>query len=1118
VDEAHERSLNIDFILGILKTLLVRRRNLKIVITSATIDTEKFSRAFNDAPIIVVSGRLYPVEVRYAPVDPELEEGGDWTYIDAAVQAADELREERRHGDILIFMPSEADIRETCDLLTARSEPGDVVLPLFARLTGDEQRRVFQSASGRKIVVATNVAETSVTIPGIRYVIDAGLARISRYNPRTRTLNLPIAPVSRSSADQRKGRCGRTANGVCIRLYSREDYDNRPLYTPPEIIRSNLAEVILRMLALNIGDAATFPFIDPPDSKSIRDGYEMLQELGAVVPKEKGRGFQLTEQGRLMARMPVDPRISRMLLEAEKEGCVREVAVIAAALSIQDPREWPAEKLEEARHAQELFRHPASDFLTLLNIWDRYREAWDVYKTQNRLRRFCREHFLSYRRMREWADLHGQVLEVLRELGMGKADLREKSDYQLLYGGIHRSILAGYLSNIAVKKEKNFYNAARGREAMLFPGSGLFNRGSDWIVAAEMVETTRLFARTAAHIESDWIESLGGDLCRNTYSNPHWERKRGEVTASEQVSLYGLVIVAARSVSYGPINPKEAAKIFICQALVEGDVERPLPFLRHNLDLAEKVSGIEDKLRRRDLLASEEAMMDFYEKRLCGVYDIRTLQKRIREKGRDDFLRMSEEDLLQYRLEESDLALYPDNLALGKWNFQLLYRFAPQQADDGVTIEVPQRLASYVPAPATDWLVPGLLAEKITLLLKGLPKGYRKQLLPLAGTVETIVNEMPRAEGSLLSTLSAFIHQRFEVDIPASAWNPDGLPDYLKMRFAVTDAKGRELASGRDLHVLQETVVEDLDAQVFEKMRARFERKGITRWDFGDLPEILPIGEKGHQAFAFPALGKDADEAAVNLRLFRSAREAQLSHRQGVIALFAMRFPKELKALRSNLSLSKEMKTAAVYFGGEKAVENAIFERTLRHLFDVSVRSESEFLDHAKAAASRVLPMGQKMLQEVQPVVVAYHNTRSALREMDEANRSNHAARSFLHAMHGELDRLVPRDFLVSVDNERLRQLPRYLEALVVRAESGLLHLEKDHEKSKKVEIFATALEKLQKDLTVFSSTDKVKTVAEFGRMIEEYRISVFAQKVKTAIPVSPKRLEAKLREIERMI
>lgn len=1116
VDEAHERSLNIDFILGILRSLLRKRHDLRVVITSATIDTEKFSRAFDDAPIIEVSGRLYPVEVRYAPLDPEKEESGDWTFVDAAAGAVDEILHESRGGDILVFMPTEADIRETCDILAARKGREDLaVLPLFARLTWNEQRRVFQPAKNRKVIVATNVAETSITIPGIRYVVDTGLARISRYNPRTRTLNLPVSPVSRSSADQRKGRCGRVQNGICIRLYGEEDYEARPLYTPPEILRSNLAEVILRMLALNIGDVASFPFIDPPDPKSIRDGFETLRELGGIAPREGGSGFRLTDRGRLMARMPIDPRIARMILEAEKEGCLKEVAVIASALSIQDPREWPAEKLEEARRMHEPFKHPASDFMTLLNIWDRFHETWTALKTQNRMRAFCREHFLSFRRMREWIDLHGQISEILEELGLSAGEpQKEMPDHRTLYGGIHRAILSGCLSNITLKKEKNLYIAARGREAMIFPGSTLFNRGSDWIVAAEMVETSRLFARVAAHIESEWLEPLGGDLCRYTYSNAHWERKRGEVVASEQVTLFGLVIVPSRHVSYGRIDPGEAAKIFIRRALVEGDVERPLPFLRHNLDLIERVSRMEDKLRRRDILVGEEVLESFYETRLAGVFDIRTLQKLVREKG-DGFLRMEEDDLLVSRPGEDELALFPEKLPLGTLNLPLAYRFDPRESDDGVTLKIPQRLVPLVSAPAVDWAVPGLLKEKITLLLKGLPKTYRKRLLPLAGTAEAVLAGMPKGEGSLPAALSTFIYRKFGVDIPASAWNQEALPDHLRMRLAVVDQKGREITAGRDIGILREEAVEDAGTRGFEKARSRWEKKGLARWDFGDLPEVIPLGEEGRSGVAFPGL--EAGEDGVNLRLFKSFQEAAESHRRGVIALFSLQAAKDLKVLRRQLTLPAEMKPWAVYFGGAEDLEEALCERTLLGLFNASVREEKTFRHLSESAAANLLPRGQEVIGEVKPLLRAYHKARQSLQDMEQANRSGRTALRFLNDMRAELDRLVPRDFMKLYEKDRLRDLPRYLEAVLLRAESGLLHMEKDRERAEKIRIFADRIEGLREGLTPHSSEEKRRAVEDYQWMIEEYRISVFAQRLKTAFPVSPKRLEERFREIERM-
>jgi ATP-dependent helicase HrpA len=530
VDEAHERSLNIDFILGILKNILLRRRDLRVVITSATIDTEKFSRTFDNAPIIEVSGRLFPVEVRYDPLDRDLEEKGETTHIDAAVRTVEELTGRRRPGDILIFMPTERDIRETRELLNGRLREEAAILPLFSRLTRSEQERVFQPLNLRKIVIATNVAETSLTIPGIRYVIDTGLARISQYNPRSRTAGLPVRAISRSSADQRKGRCGRVENGICIRLFTEEDYLGRPLYTSPEILRANLAGVILRMLSLGLGNIDSFPFIDRPAPKSVRDGIDILLELGAIEREEnesrrKTDPWRLTERGRIMARLPIDPRIARMILEAKKEGCLPEILIIASALSIQDPRERPAEKEAQADQMHALFKDPASDFVSLLKIWQRCRDAGDSTKTQNRIRRFCREHFLSYRRIREWRDVHDQLRTILTEQKFLPAKLpATQIEGVEIYAAIHRSVLSGYLGHIAAKKEKNLYTATQGRQAMIFPGSGLFNRAGNWIVAAEMVETSRLFARTAANIESAWLEELGGELCRYTYSAPHWEK------------------------------------------------------------------------------------------------------------------------------------------------------------------------------------------------------------------------------------------------------------------------------------------------------------------------------------------------------------------------------------------------------------------------------------------------------------------------------------------------------------------------------------------------------------------------------------------------------------------
>jgi ATP-dependent helicase HrpA len=1122
VDEAHERSLNIDFILGILKNILRRRRDLRVVITSATIDTEKFSRAFDNAPIIEVSGRVYPVEVRYDPLDRDLEEKEEITHIDAAVRAVEELSGRRRPGDILIFMPTERDIRETRELLNGRLREEAAILPLFSRLTRSEQERVFQSTHLRKIVIATNVAETSLTIPGIRYVIDTGLARISQYNPRSRTAGLPVRAISRSSADQRKGRCGRVENGICIRLFTEEDYLGRPFYTSPEILRANLAGVILRMLSLGLGDIDAFPFIDPPAPKSVRDGIDILLELGAIEREEnesrrKTDPWRLTERGRIMARLPIDPRIARMILEAKKEGCLQEILIIAAVLSIQDPRERPVEKEAQADQIHALFKDPASDFVSLLKIWQRCHDAGDSPKTQNRIRRFCREHFLSYRRIREWRDVHDQLRTILTEQKFisTKLPATQKEGVEL-YAAIHRSILSGYLGHIAVKKEKNLYTATQGRQAMIFPGSGLFNRAGNWIVAAEMVETSRLFARTAANIESDWLEELGGELCRRTYSAPHWEKNRGEVIASEQVTLFGLIIVPDRSVSYGRIDPAEASRIFIRSALVEGEVQRPLPFLVHNQALIEKIAGMEKKVRRHDLLIGEEEMAQFYEKRIPGIFDIRTLQRMVRDRGDDAFLRMREEDLLIQSPDSAEIALFPEAVSTGRWRLDCVYRYEPGKPEDGVTLKIPVQAAPSVPAAALDWAVPGLLREKIAALLRGLPKEYRKKLLPLAGTCDVILAQMPR-EGALLTALGRFLYERFGVNIPADRWPLDGLEEHLKLRFSVVDGKDRELAAGRDIAILEKGFVDPEESLAFAKARKTWERNGLTTWDFGNLPRQISLRDGGaHAPPAFPALA--ADETGVGIRLFRSANEALLSHRKGVRVLLALRFHEDLRHLRKTVAPTGDLKIWAAAFGGVKPLENALVEKVMTDLFDADVRTEADFLQHAERVRPEILPRGLSVVRLAGPPLKTLYEAAEQLRNLEISSRGNRPLSAFLAELRDELTRLLPPDFLVCYDEERLNHIGRYLRALAIRAERGAVHLQKALERGKEIKELEDWRETTLKELPAYASEEKRRVLDDFGWMIEEYKVSLFAQELKTAIPISRKRIDARMAEIQRML
>lgn len=1106
IDEAHERSLNIDFLLGILKSLVPARPELKVVIASATLDTEKFSAAFGDAPVVRVTGRLYPIDVEYLPLDPALEEQGETTYVDMALLAVDSLQRKKRKGDILIFMPTEEDILESCERLKGRQYPATEVLPLFARLPASEQGRVY-SVKGRKIVVATNVAETSLTIPGIRYVVDTGLARIPRYLPATRTTSLAIGAISRSSADQRKGRCGRVQHGVCIRLYSEEDYESRPLFTPPEIQRSNLAEVILRMLFLRLGSPALFPFLDPPGARSIKDGFGVLVELGAVT--RKGKDHKLTPKGRLMAGMPLDPRISRMVIEASKEGCLEEVAVVAAALSIQDPRERPLEKALQADQMHAPFKDPDSDFLTLLRIWKRYHREWESLKTQNRMRRFCKENFLSYARMREWVHTHDQIRAILREQRIAEQAQGDSP----LYGRVHRAVLSGFLSNIALRKEKSLYLAARGQEVMLHPGSTLFKKAPPWIVAAEIVKTSRLFARTSARINPEWLESLGGDLCRSLYSDPYWDRERGEVRAFEQVRLFGLPIVSRRPVSYGSINPEQSHWIFVNTALVEGDMERPPPFLKHNQDLVAKISAMEDKLRRRDILIGDQAIAAFYSQRLKGVSDVRTLRKMIRNSGGDGFLRLKEEDLMHYHPEEDELAQYPDRFDLGDRTYPCTYAFAPGKDEDGLTVKIPAGLLSKIPAGRLDWGVPGLLREKVTALVKSLPKRYRKQLVPVSQTVEEIVQNMEQGEDSLLNTLSAFVYRRYGVDIPASAWAQVEVPEHLKLRVAVVDHTGKALESGREIHLLRplETTGHIYESSAaWKACKERWERNGLTGWDFGELPESLPLEE---HLIAYPALAPD--ENSLSLRLFQNQEKAVASHRKGVRWLLERLLRKNLKYLKRNLALPGEAAARARYLGGVAALEEKMLQRLLVRFFEQNLRSAGEIEDYAVKVNPLIMERGLALRDHVCRILESIGELQTALDAMRRSNDKE--AQLALKILH-ELEALLPPNFLDLYDADRLAQVPRYLKAMRIRAQRGAYNAEKHRRKSAQIDEFAIWLEQCRENLAPHASKEKREGLETFRWMVEEYKVSVFAQELKTAFPVSAKRLEEKKKQLERMV
>lgn len=1123
IDEAHERSLNIDFLLGHLLHLRERRPDLKIIITSATIDPQAFSKAFGGAPVMEVSGRTYPVEVIYRPLDQGLEEEGELTSIEAAVAVADEIVQSRTGGDILLFMPGERDIREVRDLIEARRWPHCEVLPLFGRLSGEDQQRVFQSSQRRKIIIATNIAETSLTIPGIRFVIDTGTARISRFSPHTRTQRLPVEPISQSSADQRKGRCGRVSEGVCIRLYSEEDYLSRPRFTPPEILRSNLAAVILRMKAFHLGDVETFPFLDPPPERSIKAGYVLLQDLGGL-----DQARQLTRVGHQLAHLPVDPTVGRMLLEGRREQVLREVLVIASGLSVQDPRERPMDKKEAADEMHRRFLHPESDFMTLLNIWNAYHDQTERL-SQGQLRKFCKKHFLSYTRMREWRDIHQQIVYVLKDL-----DEYRLSELEADYNSIHRAILAGLLGNVAQRDNGNFYRATHSRTAMLFPGSALFSKKAasangpkgpqpsggkepkakqppEWIMAGEWLDTTRLYARTSARIEAPWILELGRHLCKSSIKEPRWDPASGRVLARERVLLYGLEIVR-RSVGYDRHNPVEAAEIFIREGLVEDTVLEQLGFLQHNREVRRNVEDLQTRLRQSVGWAMEEYLYEFYRERVGTLSSVAALRRLIGEKGGDGFLRLREEDLLAAAKVDVDTGAFPGQIQLGGQALPLEYTYSPGDEKDGVTLKVPIGQFDALQPGMLDWLVPGYLEERINCLLRGLPKAKRKDLFPIGDKVQELMHHLKPSGRPLTEVLGEEIYARYQVRIRPDEWALENIPDHLRPRVEVTDKENRTLVSGRDWDKVAANFKRSVEArtrqgigtsslQGWQQAVVRWEKQGITAWTLGDLPEKIPVGDlAGIPIEAFPGLQAEKD-GTVSLRLFRHRAEAENASQPGLVALCQHELAKDLAWLRKDLKTVRQLGPFYVTLGPTVDLEEAGYACLVRHLFlrdpVLPLREERHRQLLARAATEmRGLPL--RLADRLGDI----------LRKRQEL-LTGKLAEDWLRV---EVEWLMTPDFLAVVPYERLPHLSRYLQALLVRAERRKANPVKDAEKSAQVNPFVQALARLEKEAPAKGHARAA--LDELRWMIEEFKVSTYAQELGTPIRVSTKKLETKIREL----
>ena len=1091
IDEAHERSLNIDFLLGYLRLLQKRRPELRIVITSATIDTEAFSKAFDNAPIIEVSGRMYPVDVQYL----SLEDLGGETYIDAAVTAVDMVVDAGR-GDILVFMPTEKDIHETRRRLEGRHFRFTEILPLFGRLTAGDQQKVFYKQRYRRIVVATNIAETSITIPGIRYVIDTGLARISRHNPRNQTHRLPVEEISQSSARQRAGRCGRVQNGVCIRLYDEKNFLARPEYTQPEIQRSDLAEVILRMIALRLGDVETFPFIDPPRSQAIQGGFNVLRALDAIDDHRR-----LTPLGRDMARLPLAPTVSRMILQARKERALREVLVIASAISIQDPRVRPLGHEKAADQEHKRFVDEESDFIALLNIWKAYHDTFEKLRTQSQMRKFCVQHFLSFNRMREWRDIYMQIRHTLREMG----DFRMNRD-DAGYDAIHRSVVSGLLGNVAQKKEGNMYRAARGRDVMLFPGSGLFQRregreeekkgAPGWVVAAEVVETSRLFARTVARIQPSWLVELGAHLCRASYKEPFYSVRSGRVLATETLTLHGLQ-VGQKRVGYGRIDARAATEIFIREALVNDEVALPYPFVAQNRDLRSRVETWQMQQRLMQFLDLDEAAYRFYAERLENVSSTHDLNRLIKRKGAD-FLLMSEKHLAGEQV-DFDRDAFPNFLEVDGEQVPLSYAYRPGQDRDGVTLQLPYKLVHFVQPEVLDWLVPGLLEEKITHLLRGLPKSIRKRFVPVPDKAREIAAVLQPTHGAFLDSLSVHILSHYGIEISQSDWNVRDLPEHLQMRVEVQDEKEQAIVAARDLRVLREQLdarEEDVRSDAWMRAQKQVARRDVTGQTVGELPERVEVMQAGGMPiFGYVGLKREGDR--VDVCLFKRADEAERETQAGWMRLCEREMRDEMRVLKRSLG------DLAAFEGGREALREGAYENLMAHLFT----RDAAFPITRQRFESRV-QQARLYLQHLAPQLI------QAMESLFETHREIRLLRGGYAEMEADLVRLMPPDFLRQTPYDQVLHLSRFLKAIVIRAERAMLDPMKDRQKAEQVQPFQDEVDELMdSELT----GEKREAVQALRWMVEEFRVSVFAQELGTAQKVSPKRLYDKLEQVRGM-
>lgn len=1111
IDEAHERSLNIDFLLGYLKQLLPRRPDLKVIVTSATIDAERFARHFDGAPVIEVSGRTYPVEVRYRPLAERDEDEREVEMEDAIVAAAEELA---RHGpgDMLVFLPGEREIRDTAEKLRKAHLKGYEILPLFARLSNEDQQKIFKPSGGRRIVLATNVAETSLTVPGIKYVIDTGLARVKRYSPRAKVEQLQVENVSQAAARQRAGRCGRVEAGVCVRLYAQDDFNARPPFTDPEIVRSNLAAVILRMASLGLGKVDAFPFLEAPSSRLVADGYQVLQELGAV--DERG---ELTDTGRELARIPVDPKLGRLLLAGRDHGCVREVLIIASALSIQDPRERPFEARDAAARAHQRFADEKSDFLSYLHLWEFFDEALRHKKSNRQLLTLCHEHFLSHLRLREWRDLYRQLADIAGDLGLLHKDAADEAPAEQLsakrrealaaqrYEAIHKALLTGLIGNVGQKsQEGDDYLGARGSHFHIFPASGLKKGKPKWLVAAELVDTTRLYARCVASIAPEWVEAVAPHLLRQHYFDPHWEKARGEVVASERVTLYGLTLVARRPVSYGRIAPDEARELFIRGALVGADWASNAPFFQHNNRLIREVEQLEHKARRQDVLVDDEVLYAFYNERIpVHVMDIASFEawRKEAEAANPRLLFIGRDELMLHAAHSVTEEQFPEWMEFEDGRLRLRYRFEPGHPLDGVTLDVPLALLNRLNPARLEWLVPGMIRDKVQALIKGLPKQIRRCCVPVPDFVTRFLSSGPDTEQPIAPQLARFIlRDTGGIRVDEADLAPASLPEHLLFNLRVVDDGKQELGMGRDLVTLQRQFGQAAQL-TFRDSTQEFERDDVKAWDFGDLPATLQFARGRQQLTGYPALTVERDdkgEPRVAIRLFDTELAAGRAHRQGVIQLMRLQLKEQMKQLSKGLpgftQIAMQLRAVA---NADQLLADAVDAICDRAFIgdDELPRKEKAFTEQIKRARARLPAVNQAVTQVLTQIAAEY------------LPLSGRIAKHRLGAeLKQQLDALIHPGFLLATPWSQLSQLPRYLKAMGLRMDKQPGNPQRDGQRGAEIrQLWERWQQRVADEEGRGGASD---ALLAFRWQIEELRVSLFAQELKTPYPVSTKRLE----------